>query len=61
MDDAKYQQYSDLTDELYALDSPYNASSDLSDGLNDIEKEVTPTEELNDLSDLVQDGFRDRI
>ena len=60
-DNGKYNQYSDLMNEMYDLDSPYDTASDLSEDLRDLENEANPSDELNDLTDLMQDGFNEKM
>lgn len=60
-DNGKYSQYSDLMNEMYDLDSPYDTASDLNEDLRDLENEANPSDELNDLTDLMQDGFNEKM
>lgn len=58
----QYNQLNDLQDEYYDLSSDgYDIDSDFSDALKETEDKMNPEDELNDLNDVLQDGFHDAL
>lgn len=56
-----YNQYRDLQDQFYDLPSIYDTVDTFQQDMKDEEDNANPSDELKDLSDIVQDGFDEAV
>lgn len=56
-----YNKFRDLTTKFYDLQYPYDASTDLSDALRKLSDDANPSEALDDLNSVCQDGFNEKL
>lgn len=56
-----YTKMSDLIDKYYEVKFPYDASTDLSDKFRSEEESSDPSQELNDLTDLLQNTITEQL